>query len=754
MSDAFAVLIISAAGGLAVVGVVLGLRSIDQNRRDDNRRLFEVNFPRTVTADQVRAFVATLAGLATPGLRLRGQDSAVLEVVGGRLGLVHRLRLPGPSAAYFVMQLRAVVPGVAITEIGTDDKPVKPLVVGRAHELRLVRRDMALTVPDAGAVSRTVLAACLGLRGGESVVWAWVVSGGTPSTPSSGDTSWTPGTVWHRLTHGTSDSVRPAKVHPEDGLIRATLRLGATAAAERRERELLARLRRATASVSSPGARLVPRLLPRPLVAGRIVRGATPLVEASALLPAAELVALVAWPIGGPMLPGLVLGGSPQLPVSPAVPRSGRVLGRATVGEGRLVAQGVRAATEHTLLVGPTGSGKTWLAVQLALGDIAAGRGGLVLDPKGGTIRAILERLPEGAIGRTVVVDPTDEVRPVPLPLLAHEAGGIPELAADTLVGLLRHRYSDLGPRSTDILSSSLYALARVPDATLFDLLRLWSNTAYRARVVAQVADDPALTSFFAWFDGLAATERNFILAAPMNKIRPLLQRSALRNVLAAPSATFTLAEALANRLVVLVSLPEGILGADATTLLGQVVLARAWAATQGRARTGGTGIPFFITVDESPRFVDQPTDLGDVLARSREYGVGVTLITQSLSLFPNTLRGIAINSLRTKVAFGEVADDARRLADAFGPTVTPDMLSGLAAFEAIGSVSVGGAVSDPFTFKTLPLEPPIPGRAKAVRSASRNRWGIPRAEIEASFKPRGPGPGEGAGPVGRRQLP
>jgi DNA helicase HerA-like ATPase len=158
--------------------------------------------------------------------------------------------------------------------------------------------------------------------------------------------------------------------------------------------------------------------------------------------------------------------------------------------------------------------------------------------------------------------------------------------------------------------------------------------------------------------------------------------------------------------------------------------------------------------VDESPRFVDQPTDLGDVLARSREYGVGVTLITQSLSLFPNTLRGIAINSLRTKVAFGEVADDARRLADAFGPTVTPDMLTGLAAFEAIGSVSVGGAVSDPVTFKTLPLEPPIPGRAKAVRTASRNRWGIPRAEIEASFKPRGPGPGEGPGPVGRRQLP
>jgi DNA helicase HerA-like ATPase len=110
----------------------------------------------------------------------------------------------------------------------------------------------------------------------------------------------------------------------------------------------------------------------------------------------------------------------------------------------------------------------------------------------------------------------------------------------------------------------------------------------------------------------------------------------------------------------VIVILPEGVLGKDATTLIGQVVLARTWSAIQ--ARSGRAFYP--VTIDEAPRFLDQPTDLGDVLARSREYGVGMTLIGQSLRQFPESLREVALNSARTKIAFGTSATDARRLAE------------------------------------------------------------------------------------------
>ena len=281
-------------------------------------------------------------------------------------------------------------------------------------------------------------------------------------------------------------------------------------------------------------------------------------------------------------MPGLTLGGSPQLPAASVLPQTGRVLGRSTV-TGRPVAQPVLGAREHGLLLGPTGAGKTWLGARMFLDDVRAGRGGLLIDPKGGLVKAVLDRLPEEAKNRTVVVDADDRGQPVPMPLLATEASGIPELAADNVIALLRHRYRDLGPRSSDILASSLYALVRCGDVSLLDLLRLWSNPPYRAQVAARVSDDPVLASFFAWFEALGAAERSSILAAPMNKIRPLLQRAAVRNVLGARKGTFTMAQAMRERLIVLVLLNEGVLGPEATTLLGQVVLARIWAAVQSR---------------------------------------------------------------------------------------------------------------------------------------------------------------------------
>jgi hypothetical protein len=384
----------------------------------------------------------------------------------------------------------------------------------------------------------------------------------------------------------------------------------------------------------------------------------------------------------------------------------------------------------------------------MALDDAKAGRPGIYFDPNGKAADALLDRWPEEAIGRTIVIDPTDAERPVPLPRLTSE-GGIPELAADTVVALLRHRFRDLGPRSTDVITSSLYALARVPNATLMDLLRVWSDPRFRAHVAGLVKDEPVLSTFFAWFDGLSTAERSFVLAPGLNKIRPLLQRSVVRNVLAAPRSTFTISQVMRERLSVIVRLPEGVLGPDATTLLAQALLARVWAATQARH---GLGLVSMI-VDEAPRLLDMPSDLAEVLARARQYGLGVTLIAQTISQFPERLREVALNSARTKIGFGTSAKDARALAAEFGNGVDADWFTGLAAYEAIGVVGLGGSVSQPFTFKTDKLEPRIPGRAKAVRAASRERFGIPRAEIEASLR-RPPDDGnEPTGPVGRRPI-
>ncbi|HSY15258.1 MAG TPA: hypothetical protein VK816_04660 [Jatrophihabitantaceae bacterium] len=735
MTSALIFLVLLALGGGGLVGGLLVVRGRDQRRRDARRVVVTVAFPRGLRFEAVLALGRAIVGLAPATAGLSGRDTVAVEIVGSHHAITFRLRLPAVASSYFVAQLRAAISGLAVTEL--DE-----FVPERwAHAIELRRRVSAadLDTSDPVGTGRTILAALTGLSRGESATWLIVVGGGISARPD------TTTSLWTQLWRGVTETPTPRR---DGGVVGLTMRLGASAGTEKRTGELVARLRRAAASISTPGARLVPRLLPGRIVRDRLSRAATPITAPAILARLEELAVLTGWPVGAQFVPGLTLGGSPQLPAAASVPRTGRSLGRSTAS-GRRVAMAKIGAREHSLIVGPTGVGKSWLSVRLFLGDVNGGDGGIYLDPKGGAGKAILERLSEEAIGRTVVVDPTDKARPVPLPLLAHEAGGIPELAADTLVELLRHRYRDLGPRSSDILSSSLYALARMPDATLMDLLPLWSDPRFRARVAGMVTDDPVLAGFFAWFDGLGVAERNFIIAAPLNKIRPLLQRPIVRNVLAAPRSTFTIAQAMRERLIVIIILPEGRLGSAATSLMGEVVQARVWAATQA-----WVGRSFFnVTIDEAPRFIDTGTDLGDVLARSREYGVGVTLIGQSLSQFPTALRDVALNSARTKIAFGTSSGDAKRMADEFGPGVEPDFFTGLARYEAIGQVSLGGTVSPPFTFRTDALPPKIAGRAQAARKASRERFGIPRAEIEASLKRATEGGNETPPIVGRRKT-
>jgi hypothetical protein len=500
------------AGGAALVSGVLSVRLADQSRRDKARDVITIRFPRNLADEQETADTRAMLGLAPATTGLSGHDSVAVEAVGTVGGIAFRRRLPANASSYLIAQLRAAVPGVAVETVEDfkREKCSQAIELGR----RITQADLA--VADMAAVSRMILAALTGLRRGERVEWQIVFGGGVSPRPEE----WS---LWTKL--GGKQTGRQERRRADIGVVGATIRIGATASTPERARELVNRLQRAAASVSAPGARLRRRMLPSWLVVWRLARAATPVTAAAAPLTVAELAALSAAPIGTPIVPGLILGGSPQLPPVISVPRVGRVLGKATA-TWRPVAQPIIGAREHSFIWGPTGVGKSELAGRMFIDDVNAGRGALLIDPKGSTAKRVLERLDENAIGRVVVIDLTDDKIIVPLPLLTSEAGGIPELAADTVVALLRHRYRDLGPRSSDILASSLYALARTPEPAFIDLLRLWSDTAFRAWVTNQVQDDPVLMSFFGWFNGLNPAERAFVLAAPMNKIRPLLQRA------------------------------------------------------------------------------------------------------------------------------------------------------------------------------------------------------------------------------------
>ena len=81
-------------------------------------------------------------------------------------------------------------------------------------------------------------------------------------------------------------------------------------------------------------------------------------------------------------------------PATPAVPAAPGMAAASAIRRGRPVGVRVPDARHHLHVIGATGSGKSTLLVQLILADIHAGRGVVVIDPKGDLVTDVARRLP------------------------------------------------------------------------------------------------------------------------------------------------------------------------------------------------------------------------------------------------------------------------------------------------------------------------------------------------------------------------
>jgi hypothetical protein len=517
----------------------------------------------------------------------------------------------------------------------------------------------------------------------------------------------------------------------------AVPRIGAEAASVGRARQLVARCLSPFRAVSAPGVRFFRRRLPGDLAHEALRDHRAPVFTYPAVLNAAELTALLGFPLGEVSLPGLRLGGSRQLAPSSDIPVGGRIVATATFpGAERPLALGVSDSLRHLHVMGPTGVGKSTLLLGLICQDMAAGRGVVVVDPKGDLVADVLDRVPPERTSDVVVLDLADDERPVGLNILAgsHQA---PDLISDQILTLFSKLYaSSWGNRTADILRVSLRTLAARPGSTLVDLPLLLTDSGHRKRLVSRTSD-PILRGFWSWYDGLSEGERGAALGPVMNKLRAWLLSPRLRNVLGQAAPRFDLGRALSEKKIILVPLSRGLIGAESAALVGSLVVSQLWNAVQARASLPADRRPVTCAyVDEFQDFLNLPTDIAEVLAQARGLGLSLNLANQHLDQLPSGIRSAVLANARSRVLFQLGGSDARTLAKDLAPHLAPDDLMGLGAYEIVATLSAGSRVAPPVTGRTL-LPPPATGQAEAARTSSRQLYGVPRAEVEAAIQKR-----------------
>lgn len=442
-----------------------------------------------------------------------------------------------------------------------------------------------------------------------------------------------------------------------------------------------------------------------------------------------ELAALAHLP-GDTAVPGLARAGARALAPATAIPTGGphtRPLGVAdSGGGGRPVALTVADARHHTHVLGATGTGKSTLLGQWILADADAGRGLVVIDPKGDLVTDVLSRLPRRLADKVVLFDADSTTRPPCLNPLDTTPEGL-DLAVENLATIFTRIYARWwGPRTDDLLRAGLRTLcARPGTTTLVDLARLLTGEDNLERITRDV-DDPVLRGFWTAYAELSDTARAQVVGPLLNKLRSFLLRPFVRAALAAGESTVDLGEILNTGGICLARLPKGSLGDDTTRLMGSLLVARTWQATTARSSIPITQrADASLVLDEAQNFLNLSTPVEDMLAEARGLRLSLVLAHQNLTQLSRELRdGISANA-RNKIIFSASPEDARELARHTSPWLRDHDLTHLDVHHAAARLLVAGQQAPPFTFTTRPLPDPTPGRSAEIRAAARTHTRI-----------------------------
>ncbi|MEV8375173.1 type IV secretory system conjugative DNA transfer family protein [Kribbella sp. NPDC056861] len=638
------------------------------------------------------------------------------------------------------------------TQITTDD--VYRPEVTHAAALRISSRTRALRTGDPEPSTRALLAALHRVFGTEHAVIQIVLGPRKaarviPTRPTSHSAGIFGTTPAHRSdTEGRSAQ----RVKESESGFDCVIRFGVNAASPQRRRSLMAGLLTAARTLDAPGTHL--RLVPDR--ARRLNAASSPWWWPMALN-SSEVLGLTAWPMGDSDLPGVpgihprLLPPSDLLSATPDL-----VVAEATApGHTRAIGLDVGASLRHTWVLGPNGTGKSTLLSSIVLQNIQAGRGVVVIEPKGDLVLDILARTPHRRWDDIVILDPTSEA---PLGLNPLVGTGSPESRVEGLLSVFRSLYGDsLGVRSQDILHAALLTLARRGDASLAMVPLLLTNTGFRRSIVRRVAaaDPIALGPFWEWYEAMSDENRANVIAPLQNKLRPLLINPGLRAVVGQRKPRITMNEVLSGNKILLVPLRKQVIGAEAARLTGSLIVAELWHAIQRRvALPQSQRPPILAVIDEVQDYIAMPTDLADALAQARGMGAGFVMAHQYVGQLSPGLRAGFLGNVRSRILFNLAHDDATLLAKGHAE-ITAEDLTALPAFNVYASLATKDGQTTPYAAgRTFPLSPAIHDPDVLIKR-SREQFGRTLDDVEqdlAELAQTGAGPADGSGQSGRKR--
>lgn len=403
---------------------------------------------------------------------------------------------------------------------------------------------------------------------------------------------------------------------------------------------------------------------------------------------------------------------------------------------------------KHCAIFGKSGVGKTTLMRNMIVADIFNGNGVTVIDPHGGLIDDLLEAIPKSRTNDVIYFNPADPERVIGLNVLESVDKSQRSLVVSSLISILRNLYpNNWGPRTEYILEHAVYALLEQDEpVTLAALPKLLVDHNYRQKVVKNVTD-PAIRSFFQFYELQNDRLREESIAPLLNKVSKFISNPLLRAVIGQTTSSFDIRWLMDTGKILLCNLSKGALGEDVSSLLGSLIVSKLSLASLSRQDIPEADRrPHFLYADEIQTFT-HGVDFPSILSESRKYALALTVGTQTLTQLPEGAIEAVFGNCATIISFRVSGDDAKALVREFaasgeGPRSAEQMfdvivpaneLQNLPDYKLYVRTLLNGRPQDPFLVQSFPPFPKTQreNSVERVLRTSGQRYGRERAKVE-----------------------
>jgi hypothetical protein len=273
--------------------------------------------------------------------------------------------------------------------------------------------------------------------------------------------------------------------------------------------------------------------------------------------------------------------------------------------------------------------------------------------------------------------------------------------------------------------------------STLMDIGRVMADAKFR-RMKLQKATNQVVVQFWQDVAGKAGGEASLENIVPyiVSKIDPLTANDYIRPIIGQQTSSFNFRQIMDERKILLVNLSKGRLGEVNANLIGMIIVGKILMAALSRVDDPtGSFPPFYLHIDE---FQNVSTNsIASILSEARKYKLGLSVAHQFIAQLDPVIKDAVFGNVGSLAAFRVGPEDSQFLEQQFTPVFSANDLMNTPNWNANVRLLANGKPTPPFSLAAMPPYETDHDRVQALMSASYQRYGRPREEIEEEIRVR-----------------